>query len=132
MTATPAPTRAPLHAAFVALTGTAVVAVGNPTTHHVPLCFFHATTGLDCPFCGGLRAVFELSRFDVPAALGYNALVVLGLPVAVLLWFDWLARAHRGLPSRHRPRWLRLSVIVLVVAFGIVRNLPFGAALAAQ
>jgi Protein of unknown function (DUF2752) len=96
-------------------------------------CWFHALTGLDCPFCGGSRAVGALLHGDPLAALGYNAFaVVVLLPVAVAA-LVLLGRRELGLPT---PSWpvLRASLFalgVLTVGWWILRDLrlPLSAAL---
>ena len=92
-----------------------------------PVCPFHRLTGWDCPGCGGLRAVHALLHGDLAAALHFNLMVVLSLPV-----FAWLAvlcirRGLRGEPmGTPRPVWLWCYLGAWVV-FAIVRNLPFQA-----
>ncbi|UQX88333.1 DUF2752 domain-containing protein [Jatrophihabitans telluris] len=117
--------------------GTAVLAsVGlyfvNPNTTHVPLCPFHAVTGLNCPLCGATRATYALLHGDVVTALHDNAVYVLGLPL--LFWLGWrwyraTAGPDRPGASRHRlmPRAVFIALLVLLVVFGVVRNLPIGA-----
>ena len=113
-----------LTAAAIALAGVGVVAVVDPNTTHVPLCPLHAMTGLWCPFCGGLRAVFELTRGQLATAAHDNLLVVVALPVVVLLWLDALRRGPA--PSRRWPVAARLAVLSALVAFTVLRNLaPF-------
>ncbi len=91
-----------------------------------PRCFFHLTTGLLCPGCGSLRALHQLLHGHVAAAIHLNVLLVLGAPVAV-----WLAArsAFRNLNGQRQsldcnPAWL-WATLVMVVLFGILRNLPF-------
>src|SRR6059036_559562 len=50
-----------------------------------PVCFFHKSTGLLCPGCGSLRAMHQLLHGHVAAAMHFNALLVLSLPIAA--WF---------------------------------------------
>jgi len=52
-----------------------------PELPHVPLCFYHAMTGHDCPGCGTTRAVFAIlhGRFANAAAfnlLGYFVMLI--------------------------------------------------------
>ncbi len=93
---------------------------------HFPACPFKAMTGLDCPFCGGLRAVHDLAHGQVLAALDRNVLVVLAVPVAVLAWAQWVRRAARPSagPRREVPPWVVRAVVVLVLVFWAVRNIP--------
>jgi hypothetical protein len=93
-----------------------------------PPCPFHAATGWWCPACGGTRAVDALLRADPGAAIGFNALVVIALPVLAY------ALAAVNVPALPRPRripgtaWVVLAVVV--GSFWLARNLPFAAALA--
>ncbi len=118
--------RAPLQVAGVVLAAGALVAAVDPgVPGRYPLCPFLAVTGHFCPLCGGLRAVHELTRLDVAAALSYNALVPPTLAVAVGFWAFWLVRARRG-RSANVPaaRWIYRATLVLGVIFGVARNLP--------
>nr|WP_237535666.1 DUF2752 domain-containing protein [Streptomyces sp. SID3343] len=121
-------------AATLALVTAATTYVGlvDPReSGHYPPCPYLWLTGLACPGCGGLRCVHALTRLDVPAALGYNALAVLMFPVIGWLWLRWTLRTARGEPRRSLsdPRWL-WGLLVVVLLFWVVRDLPFGAALA--
>lgn len=83
----------------------------NPATlAWVPDCPLHTLTGLNCPGCGATRAVYQLSRGHVIAALHLNPLIF-ALPVAA--WVVW----------RNRPA-LIWPGLALVIAFGILRNIP--------
>lgn len=84
-----------------------------------PRCSFHAMTGWWCPGCGGLRSVHELLHGHGLAAVRCNALFVVGAP-AWVVWVWWRRRTGREVLS---PRlfWILFGV---VVAFGILRNLP--------
>src|SRR5690348_15182815 len=61
-----------------------------------PLCYFHRLTGLWCPGCGSLRALHQLLHGNLSAALHYNALLVLSLPL--IAWLGW--RFARGVIAR--------------------------------
>src|SRR5664279_5119316 len=119
---------APLRFAAGALALVAVDVAIDPTHTHVPLCPLHSLTGWWCPFCGGLRAVAELGRGHVGTALRDNVLVVSALPVVLALRWMWVLRARSGGVSPRRSRTATVGVVVLLVAFAIVRNLPFAAA----
>lgn len=102
-------------------------------------CPFHALTGLWCPGCGGLRAVNDLTHLEVGAALGSNAVVVglvLGAVVAYALWARRRWRGRAGGPARwtavlarQSPR-LAVVALALIGLFTVLRNTPWGAALA--
>lgn len=91
-----------------------------------PVCFFHQTTGLLCPGCGGLRALHQLLHGRLAAALYLNPMLVLGLPVATWVGGGAALRAWRGQPAALviRPAWLWFAGGVLL-AFCILRNLPW-------
>lgn len=92
-------------------------------------------TGWDCPGCGGLRAVHDLTDLDVSAALSSNILVVLAVPLLVLLWLGWLRRAWRGQGAPYQVSRIHLALgqaaVVVMVVFAVVRNTPWGSWLAA-
>jgi hypothetical protein len=117
----------PLAVAGGALASVGLLAVVDPNQPgHFPTCPFKALTGLDCPFCGGLRAVHDLAHGDLLAALDRNVLVVLAVPVMAFAWLQWLRRAARPgrAPRREVPPWLVRAVIVVVLVFWVVRNIP--------
>ena len=90
--------RAPLAVGAVTLLASAYVGLVDPNSPgHYPLCPTKAFTGLDCPGCGGLRAVHSLMHGDITGALDHNAFVVLVVvPVALVLWGRWLWHAWKG------------------------------------
>ena len=63
------------------------------------------------------------------SALHYNAVFVLALPVLLALWIDWAVRARSGRPRAGLSRRLSIAIVVFLVVFTIVRNLPFAAGL---
>ena len=96
-------------------------------------CPWYLLTGTHCPGCGGLRAVNDLTRGDLGAAASSNLLFVASLPVVALLWARSLGQRWQGLrrPLPQPVAGVGAAVAVgLVVVFWVVRNLPFGAALA--
>ena len=123
--------RAPLVAGGAALAGCAVLALVDPNTPgRYPTCPTKLLTGLDCPFCGGLRCVRALVSGDLGAAADHNLLVVLLAPVAVVAWLAWLVSrwTDRPMPTVPLPPRLVLwSSVALVVAWSVLRNLPVGA-----
>lgn len=98
---------------------------------HYPVCPLLRFTGLYCPGCGGLRSAHAVAHGDIAAALGSNALAVAGYAVFAVLWAVWTVRAWRGRPMGLAVRpavWWAIGAVLLV--FSVVRNLPFGSALA--
>ncbi|MFE7104932.1 DUF2752 domain-containing protein [Streptomyces sp. NPDC057575] len=98
---------------------------------HYPVCPLLRFTGLYCPGCGGLRSAHAVAHGDIAAALGSNALAVAGYAVFAALWALWVVRAWRGRPMSIAAKpvvWWGIGAVLLV--FSVVRNLPFGSALA--
>jgi hypothetical protein len=78
-----------------------------------------------------MRALHQALHGHLGAAANYNVLFVAFAP---LLALGWLARVGElaGLPLprppawlREPPRWLSLALPVVIVAFWIMRNLPW-------
>ncbi|MGC3953507.1 MAG: DUF2752 domain-containing protein [Propionicimonas sp.] len=110
----------------VGLIAWAATSIGSmPRAEILPECVIHQLTGIYCPGCGGLRAVFDLTRGELLSALRNNALLVL-IPVWLALGF--LASSHRllGRPflAGHHRLLTRLAIasIAVVTVFTIVRN----------
>ncbi len=82
----------------------------------LPRCVFHEVTGLHCPGCGTTRALHALLHGQVGAALGLNLLTVLLLPL-----LGWWAFGRREI--LWKP-WLGWTLLGVVVAFGVMRNVP--------
>ncbi|HET8970459.1 MAG TPA: DUF2752 domain-containing protein, partial [Candidatus Nanopelagicales bacterium] len=93
-----APYATPLAVGALVVAATAYFAVVDPNQPgHFPACPLRATTGLDCPACGGLRAVHALCHGELGTALDQNLLVtVVLLPLAVISWLLWLWRSRPG------------------------------------
>lgn len=96
------------------------------------LCPFRAVTGFDCPGCGGLRAVNDLTHGHVSAAAGSNLFFVASIPLLVGLWVVWFWRSRRreGTTGRllapGRARLLGSIYLGALLAFTIFRNTPWG------
>ncbi|CAM5360209.1 DUF2752 domain-containing protein [Streptomyces narbonensis] len=98
---------------------------------HYPVCPMLRFAGVLCPGCGGLRSAHAFVHGDLPAALGANALAVVGYGVFAVVIAMWLVRAFRGVPMRLAisPVWW-WGIGAVLALFTLVRNLPLGSALA--
>lgn len=108
-----------------------VAAVDPNEPGHYPVCPMLRLTGVFCPGCGGLRSAHAFAHGDLTAALGANALAVAGYVVLAAVWALWVVRESRGRPLRiglAPGYWWGIGAVLLV--FSVVRNLPFGSALA--
>ncbi len=108
--------------------GSAVVAYFDPSTQHFfPVCPFYSITGFACPGCGLTRGFHALFLGDVPTALHFNALIFVWAVIFGYVGVSSILLAVRGkgLPMwPTNPRFMWAFMIVLL-AFGILRNLPF-------
>ncbi|MFF8091550.1 DUF2752 domain-containing protein [Streptomyces sp. NPDC016675] len=94
---------------------------------HYPACPLLRFTGVYCPGCGGLRSAHAFVHGDWPAALQANAPAVLGYLGFAVLWTVWVVRVVRGRPVRLDLGPVHLWTLgALLLAFTVVRNLPFG------
>ena len=102
--------------------------VFDPTQHNFfPRCWLHKSTGFHCPGCGGQRALHALINGDVPRAFGHNFFIMAALP-----FFGWRFgrklwwRIKKVPPQLTQPQKpiMTLTVVVAVIVFGIIRNLP--------
>ena len=96
------------------------------------ICPTNALFGIECPGCGGLRAVNDLTNLQVLDAASSNLLFVASLPVIVYVFGRWAWGRWRGgrgtrptapCPGRPSPSWPSWW-------FHLVRNTPAGSWLA--
>lgn len=122
----------PVAVAFVAGAGALVLQRFDPNeAGHYPSCPFLLLTGLFCPGCGSTRMLHALTEGDLAGALAMNPLAVALLPVLGLYYVDWTRRVLTAARRRSTlPAAAVWAFLVLVVAFGIARNLPAGTWLA--
>jgi len=125
------------HGATFVCVGTAAVGLAaiflyffNPAASgFYPRCFFKMFTGLDCPGCGGLRATHQLLHGNFREAFALNPLFVLALP---LIGYFAARPFVVSLTGRRLPQFFKSSVWIwigaaVVIAFGVLRNLPWRA-----
>ncbi|MGW0117388.1 DUF2752 domain-containing protein [Streptomyces sp. NPDC003327] len=123
---------APLGALAGAVGAFAYVGAVDPNEPgHYPVCPLLRFAGVYCPGCGGLRSAHAVAHGDLATALGANALAVAAYGLFAVVVVLWLVRAARGLPLRIviPPLW-GWGLGALLAVFTLVRNLPFGSALA--
>lgn len=120
---------APICCGGALVAAAAVIATHDPSAagSRYPGCVFHQMTGLWCPGCGLTRGTYQLLHGHVGAALGYNIFTPLALTAIVVAWFAWLRVSWGGAPIRipqTAQRWATLALPVLLVAYGVLRNVP--------
>lgn len=96
----------------------------GPDAGVYPRCMFRQLTGLDCPGCGSQRAIHALLHGRIAEAWGYNALLLIELPLIGLLL---IARAiqprHPHLNALLNSRTVILLLLATIILWTIVRNL---------
>ena len=92
-----------------------------------PSCPFYLLTGLYCPGCGAGRCTMALLHLDLYAAFRFNPLMLIALPFVLY----YLLKVYLGfvfvrdvLPFPRLPRAVGIAVLIVVLAYGILRNIP--------
>jgi hypothetical protein len=92
---------------------------------HYPTCILLRLTGLYCPGCGGTRAAYDLMHGDLAGSMRENALVLPLAVLVVLLGVRAVRRWRRGNDDDPIvPTGLAIGVAVVMLTFGVLRNLP--------
>jgi hypothetical protein len=98
----------------------------NMTGSVYPQCLFKAATGLDCPGCGGTRAMYALLHGDLAGAADNYALIFVVVPVLLYFVVRYaLTQFGVTLPAPRARPWMGWAVAGLFVGFTVLRNLPF-------
>lgn len=109
-----------------AVVGGIVLHVVDPNQPgHYATCPFLALTGLYCPGCGSLRALHALTGGHIGEALARNPLTVTMVVLLAGMFAAWSVRSWDGRPRRTvAPAWLIWSLLGVVLAFWVLRNVP--------
>lgn len=88
-------------------------------------CIFRKITHLYCPGCGITRMLAAILTGDFYQALRYNPLICILLPLVIVYLVDYLINQARGQKSLlvRTPNWVWILMIVVLVIYGIMRNL---------
>ena len=90
-------------------------------------CVFHRVTGLYCPGCGTMRALVSLTQMQIARAIRYNAFLLVLLPLLAVKGFQtavFYLKSGASPAEGGKEQTLWITVTVLFVVFGILRNLP--------
>ena len=90
-------------------------------------CPFYALTGLYCPGCGSSRAIRALFHGQLRQALGYNIMLfLLGPPALLVLIHEYLRLVfpRLGLRPVFVPQPVATGCTALIFLYWIARNLP--------
>ena len=106
----------------------AAVAVANPTEpgNPLPVCPIKQWLGINCPGCGSLRMIYSLLHGDPAAAVRYNAVAMVVLPLLAFALVTWTIGRWRGRPVRSWQQWRWTPTVTLVVfcTWFVIRNIP--------
>nr|WP_223884434.1 DUF2752 domain-containing protein [Micromonospora craniellae] len=93
----------------------------------LPSCLLKLTTGLDCPGCGGTRALWYVLNADLPAAARHHFLFVFALPFLAYFFVAWAGKQAFGwrLPELRVGPKLVGGFLGAWLAFTVIRNLPW-------
>ncbi|NES12783.1 DUF2752 domain-containing protein [Micromonospora sp. PPF5-17] len=110
--------------------GMAYALVSDPTHAEPdarPTCLLKLTTGLDCPGCGGTRALWYVLHGDLPAAARHHFLFVFALPFLTYLFVAWAGNRAFGwrLPELQFSPKVVGGFLAIWFAFSVARNLPW-------
>jgi hypothetical protein len=94
--------------------------------HFYPVCPVYFVLHLQCPGCGGTRALAALLHGHLREALHWNALITLMLPPAAgyggVLYWRFLRRKALGWPQA--PPAAIYAALAIAAVFTMERNLP--------
>lgn len=107
--------------------GVLILYYNNPKEHQIMLaCPIYTLTGYYCPGCGAGRACYSILHGQIYQGFRYNPLLILILPWLALYYLtsgiQWL-RTGRARLMTSLPEWIAYTVLVLLIAYGVVRNL---------
>ncbi len=125
----------PITVRLSAAVGAAVIAAGSVTVSYfdpsiakvLPICPLLSLTGFACPGCGLTRGFHALFHGDVLTALDFNALIPIWALVLGYAFLSLVLLAVRGreLPMLPFGPKVLFGFIIVLLLFGILRNLPF-------
>ena len=89
-------------------------------------CLFHKYTGLLCPGCGITRCIFSIINGNFVEAYNYNKLLFLLIPF-IITYFIYIMYLYifnkKDKLIKNIPNYMWYSIIIIVILFGIVRNI---------
>ena len=91
-------------------------------------CVIHKITGFYCPGCGITRMLFALFHGEIKKAFMYNQFVFILLPflIARLIYITYLYIVDKKDKVLVKiPNYVYIVLLVIVLVWGIIRNLSF-------
>ncbi len=89
-----------------------------------PKCPFFYFTEFKCPGCGSQRAVHALLNLDFFTAFGYNALLIVSIPIIIILGYAEINRVRkpRFYLKLHSTKFI-WGYFIVVIIWWIFRNI---------
>lgn len=98
----------------------------NPSDVGFTFCGLNRAFGINCPGCGMTRAFHSIMHLDFMSAIKYNIFSpVLFLFFAVTIGHYVFRRLTGRVLIKRIPEAPIITVAILMIIFGILRNLPF-------
>lgn len=111
---------------FLVLAGSVFLYYHSPEEKVWLVCLVKKFTGLYCPGCGAGRACYSILHGHFYQAFRYNSLLIILLPFLgiyyVLCGVEWVVCGRERI-SRYIPQWIPYVVLIIVLLYGIVRNI---------
>ena len=87
-------------------------------------CLFYEITGYYCPGCGITRLLFSLLKLDFYQAFRYNPLIFILIIITGIYWLvKFILKKFMNI-SIEIPNYVYYILLVIVIIFGILRNIP--------
>ena len=87
-------------------------------------CLFYEITGYYCPGCGITRLLFFLLKLDFYQAFRYNPLIFILIIITGIYWLvKFILKKFMNI-SIEIPNYVYYILLVIVIIFGILRNIP--------
>ena len=87
-------------------------------------CLFYEITGYYCPGCGITRLLFSLLKLDFYQAFRYNPLIFILIIITGIYWLvKFILKKFINI-SIAIPNYVYYILLVIVIIFGILRNIP--------
>lgn len=88
-------------------------------------CFFNLITGLQCPGCGATRMFRSIALLDFEAAIHYNPVLFIMLPMILFFIgryvYEWIRYGKFNLTKAENA--IQIIMAAVLVIFGILRNI---------
>ena len=87
-------------------------------------CLFYEITGYYCPGCGITRLLFSFLKLDFYQAFRYNPLIFILIIITGIYWLvKFILKKFMNI-SIAIPNYVYYILLVIVIIFGILRNIP--------